>query len=1064
MKKFTLFLLICCSTLVFSQKIPTLHIGKKQLALSSLDIKVDIVGNIATTTYDMSFYNPSSRVLEGSLKFPLGENQEISRLALEMNGKLREAVVVEKELGRIAFEGIVRRGVDPALLEKGKGNSYNLRVYPIPAKGYKRVVIAYEQELTFKENAHYYHLPLNFKNSLDSFKVTIATIHQQKKPIIVEGENAMAFSNWQNSFKTSFKKENYIADKSILVKIPFGLKEEKLIFSSDYFYFHKTIKPLIINRKKPKAISLLWDVSLSIKNRDLEKELALLDAYFKDLKNVDVQLILFSNTIINKEKCIVKNGNWNSLKSKLEKSIYDGGTSYSVLNNLELNTDLILLSSDGLTTLSKPLFDKNNPVFIINSNTEVANRELNQIAKKSTGGFINLNKSSVKEGLMILKTLPFQYLGYRSNSKNIEVYPSISSKGILDFSVAGKNYQNGEKIVFLFGYGNKISEEILMVLQSEKLVKNDIIKRIWAKNKVAFLLDNKKENKTEIIDVATNYGLVTAYTSLIVLEDVQDYIRYNIIPPEELLAEYNRIKKDGKKFRNRGDASLVASMKPLPPPTEESIIVVQDDREVEEKVLRFTQTDEREAVVVDEIVEVSDAEEIQEDVPIMTIEEALVYPGCFGTKAEKKACFDKGIKQHIQDNFNFEIVNNLGLSSGRKRIHIQFKINEKGFVEQVRVRAPHLLLKNETLRVVKLLPQMIPGKQRGKPISVIYSIPLTIVIDDFGKIDTTQVIQNTTVSKPPLYKKYTGSLSVFDRIPKTPYLTSLSFFKEKEAAYSFYLTQRESYKEIPHYYIDVSDYFYNHFNDVKYSERILSNVAELDADNYELLKAFAYKLEERKETDLTLFIYQQILELRPEDAQSYRDLALAYQNVGLCQKAFDLFLNIVDKNIYKNNKHRRVFKGLQDIAEQEIKLLIDKYKDDLDIDKIPKEYLSISEKIDLRVVVDWNHNDTDIDLHVIDPNLEECYYSHSKTQQGGKISKDMTQGFGPEEFILKKAKKGFYYIKIKYFGDGKQKIETPTFMKVTIYKNQGKENEEKNVRVIRLTKQDKEEMIAKIEI
>lgn len=1061
MKKFTLFFLICCSTLVFSQKIPTLHIGKKQLALSSLDIKVDIVGNIATTTYDMSFYNPSSKVLEGSLKFPLGENQEISRLALEMNGKLREAVVVEKELGRIAFEGIVRRGVDPALLEKGKGNSYNLRVYPIPAKGYKRVVIAYEQELTFKENAHYYHLPLNFKNVLDSFKVTIETVNQKVQPIIVEGENAMTFSNWQNSFKASFKKENYIADKSILVKIPSGLKKEKLITSSDYFYFHKTIEPLIINRKKPKTISLLWDVSLSMKNRDLEKELALLDAYFKDLKNVDVQLILFSNTIINKEKYIVKKGNWNSLKSKLEKSIYDGGTSYTAINNLELNADLILLSSDGLTTLSKPLFDKNNPVFIINSNTEVANRELNGIAKKSTGGFINLNKSSVKEGLLILKTLPFQYLGFRSNSKNIEVYPTISSKGILDFSVAGKNYQNGEKIVFLFGYGNKISEEISMVLQTEKLVKNDVIKRIWAKNKVAFLLDNKKDYKTEIIEVATNYGLVTAYTSLIVLEDVQDYIRYNIIPPEELLAEYNRIKNDGKKVRNR---SIVTSNKNLPPPTPERIELIEDEKEIEETVLAFTETDEREAVVVDEIVEVSDAEEIQEDVPFMIIEEAPVYPGCFGTKAEKKACFDKAIKQHIKDNFNFEIVNNLGLSSGRKRIHIQFKINAKGFVEQVQVRAPHLLLKNETLRVIKLLPQMISGKHRGKSISVRYSIPLTIVIDDFGKIDTTQVIQNTTVSKPPLYKKYTGSLSVFDRIPKTPYLTSLSFFKDKEAAYSFYLTQRESYKEIPHYYIDVSDYFYREFNDVKYSERILSNVAELDADNYELLKAFAYNLEERKERDLALFVYQQILELRPEDAQSYRDLALAYQNVGLCQKAFDLFLNIVDKNIYNDNKHRRVFKGLQDIAEQEIKLLIAKYKDDLDIDKIPKEYLSISEKIDLRVVVDWNHNDTDIDLHVINPNLEECYYSHSKTQQGGKISKDMTQGFGPEEFILKKAKKGFYYIKIKYFGDGKQKIETPTFMKVTIYKNQGKENEEKSVRVIRLTKKDREEMIAKIEI
>ena len=207
MKKTLLLLTLFIVSLSYSQKTPVLQVGEKQLALSSLDVKVTIVGNIATTTYDMSFYNATSRVLEGELKFPLAENQEISRLALEMNGKLREAVVVEKELGRIAFEGIVRRGVDPALLEKGKGNTYNVRVYPISPNGHKRVVIAYEQELLYKDEAHYYHLPLNFKDELNSFSVFIETLNQNRKQIIIEGDDTMTFSSWQRTFKTSFKKE-----------------------------------------------------------------------------------------------------------------------------------------------------------------------------------------------------------------------------------------------------------------------------------------------------------------------------------------------------------------------------------------------------------------------------------------------------------------------------------------------------------------------------------------------------------------------------------------------------------------------------------------------------------------------------------------------------------------------------------------------------------------------------------------------------------------------------------------------------------------------------------------
>ena len=1065
MNKLCLLLLFCCVKIGYGQKTPILHMGKKQLALSSLDVKVNITGNIATTTYDMLFYNPSSRVLEGELKFPLAENQEISRLALEMNGKLREGVVVDKELGRIAFEGIVRRGVDPALLEKGKGNTYNIRVYPIPARGYKRVVIGYEQELLFKENAHYYHLPLNFKDRLDRFKVAIEIINQNKKPIVVEGEETMLFSNWKNTFKTSFKKENYIPNNSILVRIPIDLGGEKLITSKNYFYFYKTLKPKLKKRDTPKSISLYWDASLSMKDRDLAKEIELLDVYFKKLKNLEIDLVSFSNTVSIRERFSVRNGNWVLLKEKLTTTIYDGATSYSEIEKIEEKSDVILLCSDGFSTLSEASFAKQIPVFTINSKTTAAHKVLYRIGEETNGSYVDLNTSSLKEALSSLTYLPLKYLGHSSKTKNIEVYPSIISKGLFDFSVAGKNYINGEKIIFFFGYGNDISMEIPVILKTVALTTGDKIKRIWAKNKLGTLLEKKKENKKEITDLATNYGLVTDYTSLIVLESVHDYVKYKITPPSELLAEYNRLKSDIEQIVRNARTSNI-----LPPPSPERIEIVEDEKEVEETVIESTETDESESVIIEEIVEVEESEEVVEDVSFMIIEEAPVYPGCLGTKAEKKACFSQEIKKHFQRNFNFALANELDLSIGRKRILIRFKINREGFVEDVKARAPHLRLKNEAIRVVKLLPQIVPARQSGRTVAVSYTLPLTIIVNANGEIDSSIVVSSTSIDTTPVntvkkafYKKYKGSLDVVNRIPKTVYLNALSYFKDKESAYLFYLTQRESYKNIPHYYIDVSDYFYREFKAKIYAKRILSNVAELDTDSYQLLRAYAYKLEERNENDLAVFIYQRVLELRPEDVQSYRDLALAYQNVGLCQKAFDLFLSIVTKSIYKENKHRRFFIGLHNIAEQEMKFLIKKFKEDLDLSKIPKEYISDVVPMDLRVIVDWNHNDTDIDLHIIDPNLEECYYNHPKTVQGGLMSKDMTQGFGPESFTLKEAKKGFYFIKIKYFGDRKQKIETPTFMKVTIFKNQGKVNEEKRVQVIRLSKNDSEEVIAKIE-
>jgi uncharacterized protein YfaP (DUF2135 family) len=54
----------------------------------------------------------------------------------------------------------------------------------------------------------------------------------------------------------------------------------------------------------------------------------------------------------------------------------------------------------------------------------------------------------------------------------------------------------------------------------------------------------------------------------------------------------------------------------------------------------------------------------------------------------------------------------------------------------------------------------------------------------------------------------------------------------------------------------------------------------------------------------------------------------------------------------------------------------------------------------------WNHPGVDLDLHVIDPSGEECYYGHRRTALGGRFSKDFTTGLGPEQFLLKNSTKG----------------------------------------------------------
>ncbi|MDC0177429.1 energy transducer TonB, partial [Polaribacter sp.] len=148
-------------------------------------------------------------------------------------------------------------------------------------------------------------------------------------------------------------------------------------------------------------------------------------------------------------------------------------------------------------------------------------------------------------------------------------------------------------------------------------------------------------------------------------------------------------------------------------------------KEVEETVIESTETDETEAV----IVEVEEVEEVIEDVSFMIIEDVPVFPGCKGNKAELKACFSKKVQKHFSRKFDAELPNELGLSSGRKRVFIGFKIDKSGNIVNIQARAPHPKIKSEVIKVMKQLPKMKPGRQRGKPVGVKYSIPFTLIVE-----------------------------------------------------------------------------------------------------------------------------------------------------------------------------------------------------------------------------------------------------------------------------------------------------------------------------------------------
>ncbi|SHG65303.1 TonB protein C-terminal [Winogradskyella jejuensis] len=114
------------------------------------------------------------------------------------------------------------------------------------------------------------------------------------------------------------------------------------------------------------------------------------------------------------------------------------------------------------------------------------------------------------------------------------------------------------------------------------------------------------------------------------------------------------------------------------------------------------------------------------------VEDVPIYPGCHmkKNKTERKNCMSTKISKLISRKFNVKLADNLGLPNGLVKIVLHFKINKKGEIIDADADAPHRKLREEAIRVIKLIPKMKrPGMHRGQAVTVPFAIPVNFYID-----------------------------------------------------------------------------------------------------------------------------------------------------------------------------------------------------------------------------------------------------------------------------------------------------------------------------------------------
>jgi tetratricopeptide (TPR) repeat protein len=248
--------------------------------------------------------------------------------------------------------------------------------------------------------------------------------------------------------------------------------------------------------------------------------------------------------------------------------------------------------------------------------------------------------------------------------------------------------------------------------------------------------------------------------------------------------------------------------------------------------------------------------------------------------------------------------------------------------------------------------------------------------------------------------------------------------------------------------------------------RVLSSIIEEHPSRGDALRLVGYRLLDLKQPAQAARLFERVQRQRPFEPHSYRDLARALEETG------NLALAAVQYEIVLGSVwHNRFGDSLKQVVQEEYTLLM---RDALRRRAVGPalanyfgdrlEGLSAHQPgADLRITISWNTDATDVDLWVIEPDGTKCFYQHNRTQSGGELSADQTQGYGPERYQVVKALKGKYRVLVHYFNNNPNLLAGETHVNVVVTRFAGSDHEQTERHTVILRKKGEEAEVCEVE-
>ncbi len=932
--------------------------SEKPIDVASVDAHVAIHGLHAETTETVVFFNPNGRVLEGQLEFPMPDGATVSGFALDVDGQLVDGVVVPKDRARVIVETEIRRGVDPGLVEQVRGNVYRTRVYPIPARGTRTVRLRWVSELATRGEEAAYRLPLGFDHPLRSFAIRVEVVRPPVTPVVEGGYGNVALARAGDRWVAENRWADVTPSKDLLVRLPrlpAQIVDVEPSVGGEAFFSVTVLVPAAAPAPAPVAprrIALAWDGSGSRDPAATSRELAFLEALLARWPRTAVDLVVFRDR---REDAVTFEGQdaAKRLVERLRATPSDGGTALGALDlrraaSSRQGVDLWILASDGLATLGDRLpLHGDVPILAVTASSAADRALLRHLATQTGGELVDLaalepaaaaaEVASPRARLVRVDASP------ASAVADVQLSPS-TDRGRA--SLTGRLLADEAELSLRFAAGGAVVETRKITVRRAAAARagegTGPAATAWAQGRAEALGLFPDANAAELLALGRRFGLVTAGTSLLVLETLAQHLQYQVEPAASR-----------KELRARYLAQL-------------------------------------------------------------------------GALEKEKA--------------------------GRERVRLEEVVRrwqERVRWWETRFDAPagwRYSEKKAEARGIASAPLAAEAPAPGMPRSAAPRSERMLALADSAAPGEAKVMARE------VRKGAEASIAVKPWDPDVPWLEPLRR-AGPGGAYAAYLAERARWATSPSFFLDCAGFLLRS-GQRDLGLRVLSNLAELRIDDASLLRVLAWRLAQAGDLDLAADVLGKVLRLRPEEPQSRRDLALVLWDRAEARKTADDAERAVallwdvgrtgwdrfpDTDVVALMELNRIFARAERLGFAPIRSAAR-------VDPRVRKLLDL----DLRISLSWDADMTDVDLHVLEPTGEHAFYGHRETRIGGLVSHDVTQGYGPEEYVVHRAARGAYAIKVHYYGSQQQALVGPATMIATVYTNFGRPDEKREVLTLRL--------------